>query len=166
MKTQKKAFMARAFISLFLCVFIVFWGFQVLAQDWTPEQKEVWVSVQEYWENIKKGDVEAALAGQHDKMLAWFSMNPDPLKKEGIRSQYSRWVSRFKPTFVKLEPLAINIVKNVANVFYLFKWESANKEVSARGRILITLVKQDNKWLAIGSLYSSCDKLSPCPYGW
>jgi len=166
MKTQKKAFMARVFISLFLCVFIVFWGFQVLAQDWTPEQKEVWVSVQEYWENIKKGDVDAALAGQHDKMLAWFSMNPDPLKKEGIRSQYNRWVNRFKPTFVKLEPLAINIVKNVANVFYLFKWESANKEVSARGRILITLVKQDNKWLAIGSLYSSCDKLSPCPYGW
>ena len=166
MKTQKMAFMARAFISLFLCVFIVFWGFQVLAQDWTPEQKEVWVWVQGYWENIKKGDVEAALAGQHDKMLAWSSMNPDPLKKELIRLELNNWVGRSKPTFVKLKPLAINIVKNVANVFYLFKWESANKEVSGRGRELITLVKQNNKWLAIGSLGSSCDKLPPCPYGW
>ena len=166
MKTKRTYSMARVSVSIILCGMIVFWGFQVFGQDWTAEQKEVWVSVQGFWENIKKGDVEAALAGQHDKMLAWSSMNPDPLKKELIGSDYNRWVSRFKPTFVKLEPLAINIVKNVANVFYLYKWESANKEVSARGRTLITLVKQDNKWLAIGSLSSSCDSLPPCPYGW
>jgi hypothetical protein len=106
------------------------------------------------------------LAGQHDKMLDWWSTNPDPLKKELLRLGYNNLVNRLKPTFVKLEPLAINIVKNVANVFYLYKWESANKEVSDRGRALITFVKQDNKWLAIGSLRTSCDTLPPCPYGW
>ena len=161
MKTQKKTF-----ISLILCSFIFFWGSMVLAQDWTAEQKEVWEAIQANWEAIKNGDVKAALAGRHDKMLDWFSKNPDPFKKELIQSQYKFWISRFKPTFVKLEPLAINIVKNVANVFYLFKWESANKEISDRGRILTTFVKQDNKWLAIGRLESSCNELPPCPYGW
>ena len=161
MNTQK-----RIFISLFLCGIVVFWGSQAMGEDWTTEQKEVWVSVQEFWETIKKGDVEASLAGQHDKMLDWWSTNPDPLKKELLRLGYNNLVNRFKPTLVKLEPLAINIVKNVANVFYLFKWESANKEVNDRGRALISLVKQDNKWLAIGSLRTSCDTLPPCPYGW
>lgn len=166
MKTKGTYSMARISVSIILGAMILLWSFQVFGQDWTAEQKEVWISVQGYWENIKKGDVDAALAGQHDKMLVWFSMNPDPLKKELIGSEYNTWVSRFKPTFVKLKPLAITIVKNVANVFYLFKWESANKEVSDRGRTLITLVKEDNKWLAIGSLGSSCDTLPPCPYGW
>ena len=54
MKTQKKAF-----ISLFLCVFIVFWGVQVLAQDWTPEQKEVWSMQKKEWDLWKKGDMDA-----------------------------------------------------------------------------------------------------------
>ena len=161
MKTLKKAF-----IALSICGMIVFWTSQAIGEDWTAEQKEVWAAVQAGWEALKNGDVKAATAGQHDKMLAWFSMNPDPFKKELIRLELNNWVGRFKPTFVKLKPLAINIVMNVANVFYLFKWESANKEVSDRGRILITLVKQDNKWLAIGSFGSSCDTLPPCPYGW
>ena len=91
-------------------------------------------------------------------MLVWFSENPDPLKKDLIRLEYKNWIGRFTPTFVKLKPLAINIIENVANVFSLFKWESANKEISDRGRILITLVKQDNKRLATGSLASSWNK--------
>ena len=71
-----------------------------------------------------------------------------------------------KPTFIKLKPLNVNIFNNVANVFYLFKWESANREYSKAGRLLETWVKQDNKWLEIASLSSWCDKLPTCPYGW
>ena len=166
MKTKKTYSMARVSVSIILCGMIVFWGFQVFGKDWTAEQKEVWVSVQGFWETIKKGDVEATLAGQHDNMLDWFSTNPDPLQKEILRSAYNNLVDRLKPTFVKLEPLSINIFKNVANVFYIYKWESANKEISDKGRALVTLVKQDNKWLAIGSLRASCDALPPCPYKW
>ena len=161
MKTQQTAI-----ISLFLCVIIVFWCSHAVGEDWTAEQKEVWAAVKAHSEAIKNGDVKTALAGQHEKMLAWFSVNPDPLKKELIQVEYKNWVGRFKPAFFKLEPLAINIVQNVANVFYLYKWESANKEYSGRSRVLETFIRQDNKWLATGSLFSSCDKPAPCPYGW
>jgi hypothetical protein len=166
MKTKDIHFITWILVSIILFGIIFLWNFQVLGQDWTPEQKEVWVSVQGFWGTIKNGDIEATLAGQHEKMLDWWSTNPDPLKEELLQLGYKNLVNQFKPTFVKLEPLAINIVKNVANVFYLFKWESANKEVTARGQSLITFVKQDNKWLMIGSLSSSCDTLPPCPYGW
>jgi len=166
MKTKAINLITWILVSIILFGIILLWNSKAFGQEWTADQKEVWVSVQEFWKTIKIGDVEASLAGQHDKMFDWFSENPDPLNKELLRSGYNNWVSRFKPTSVKLEPLAINIVKNVANVFYLFKWESANKEVSNRGRALVTLVKQDNKWLSIGSLRTSCDTLPPCPYGW
>jgi ketosteroid isomerase-like protein len=161
MKTQQKAF-----ISLFLCGIIVFWGSQAIGEDLTAEQKEVWAAVQANWETFKAGDVEAALALKHDDMIAWFSSNPDPFKKESLRMAYNYWINSAKPAFVKLEPLNIHIFNNVANVFYLYKWESANKEISDRGRQLEIWVKQDNKWLMTGSLGSSCDTLPPCPYGW
>jgi len=161
MKTLKKAF-----IALSICGMIVFWTSQAIGEDWTAEQKEVWAAVQAGWEALKNGDVKAATAGQHDKMLAWWIRRPDPMNKELIQLGYKSWISQAKPNYVKLEPLAINIVNNVANAFYLFKWQSSNKEVFQRGRALLTLVRQDDKWLAIGSLSSSCDRPAPCPYDW
>jgi ketosteroid isomerase-like protein len=145
---------------------IVFWGSQAIGADLTAEQKEVWAAVQANWETFKAGDVEAALALKHDDMIAWFTSNPDPLKKESLRATYNNWFNWAKPAFVKLELLNIHIFNNVANVFYLSKWESANKEKFGRGRQLEIWVKQDNKWLMTGSLGSSCDTLPPCPYGW
>ena len=166
MKTLKNAFMARSFISLILCGVIVFCGSQAIGEELKAEQKEVWAAVQANWETFKAGDVEAALALKHDDMIAWFSSNPDPLKKEYLRMAYNYWINVSVPTFVNLKPLNINIFNNVANVFYVYKWESLNKEISERGRQLEIWVKQDNKWLMTGSLSSSCDNRSPCPYGW
>ena len=161
MKTQQKAF-----ISLFLCGIIVFWGSQAIGKDLTAEQKEVWAAVQANWETFKQGDVEAALAIKHDEMIAWFSSNPDPLKKEYLREAYNNWFNWSVPTFFKLEPSNIHIFNNVANVFYFYSWQSANKEIFDKGRVLETWVKQDNKWLMIGSLSSSCARLPSCPHGW
>ena len=161
MKTQQKAF-----ISLFLCGIIVFWGSQAIGTDLTAEQKEVWAAVQANWETFKQGDVEAALAIKHDEMIAWFSSNPDPLKKEYLREAYNNWFNWSVPTFFKLEPSNIHIFNNVANVFYFYSWQSANKEIFDKGRVLETWVKQDNKWLAIGSFDSSCEYLPRCPHVW
>ena len=38
--------------------------------------------------------------------------------------------------------------------------------LSDKGRSLETWLKQDNKWLAIGGLTSSCDTLPSFPYAW
>jgi len=98
MKTKDIHFIKWILVSIILFGIIFLWNFRAFGQDWTTEQKEVWVSVQGFWETIKKGDVEGTLAGQHDKMLDWFSTNPDPLKKEILRSAYNNLVNRLKPT--------------------------------------------------------------------
>ena len=164
MKTQKRIFMATMFISLFFCGIIVFWGSQAIGQEWTAEQKEVWEAVQANWETLKKGDVEAALAMKHEDAVVWFASAPKPLKKEFLGYTYKSWFDYEKPTTAKLKPLNINIFGNVANVYYLYKYEG--EKLSDIGRALVTLVKQGNTWLAIGSLSASCDKNPPCPYAW
>jgi hypothetical protein len=156
--------MARISVSIVLFSMIVFWNFQVFGQEWTAEQKEVWTSVQANWETFKQGDVEAALAMKHNDMVSWSLSHPEPLRKEHLKQSYINWFNYNKPVSYKLRPLTITIVNNVANVFYLFKW-NGNK-FSDIGRSFETWVKQDNKWLAIGSLSSSCDNLPRCPHVW
>ena len=166
MKTRKSLNLTTIFMYLFLGIVVSFSGFIAFGDEWTAEQKEVWESVEGFWDSIKSGDVESALARHHDKMIVWLSENPDPSKKNQTRSEYYTLVSQSVPTFVKLKPLVINIVENVANVFYLSNWESLNKEISSSSRVLITMIKQNNKWVWIGSLGSSCKRLPPCPYEW
>ena len=166
MKTKTMNLLTWVLVSVILFGILLLWNSKVFGEDWTAEQKEVWVSVQGFWETIKKGDVEATLAGQHDNMLDWFSTYPDPLKKEYLREAYNNWFNWSVPTFFKLEPSNIHIFNNVANVFYFYSWKSANKEIFDKGRALEIWVKQDNKWLMIGSLSSSCDRIPTCPHGW
>ncbi|MGV7224811.1 MAG: nuclear transport factor 2 family protein [Nitrospinales bacterium] len=163
MKNQKRIFMATVFIFLFFFGIIVFWGFQAIGEEWTDEQKEVWKSVQANWENYKKGDVGALLAVQHD-MVTWWVSKPEPLRKIHMKQSYRNWFDYDKPVSYKLRPLAITIFNNIANVFYIYKWNG--NILSDKGRSFETWVKQDNKWLAIGGLTSSCDTLPSFPYAW
>ena len=153
-------------ISVLICILIVASGFQALAEEWTAEQKEVWGMVQADWEAYKNGDVKALMDNFHDKMLALDGDNPSTLNKGQIESQNKWLIDNYVPTFIKLKPIAINLVNDVANVFYVFKWESKNKEYSYSGRRMTTMIKENNKWLSIGSLSASCEKPAPCPYGW
>jgi len=164
MKTIRTNLIVRVAIFLLLSIVIVFWGFQAIGEEWTAEQNEIWTFVQANWEAIKKGDVEAALAMKHDYMVAWHNSDPEPLKKELIKQSYINWANSDKLVSYKLRPLTINIFNNVANVFYLYKYEG--EKYSNRGRALETWIKQDNKWIAIGSLDSSCDFPPRCPHVW
>ena len=111
-----------------------------------------------------KGDAEAAMVMKHENAIIWFGSRPQPLKKEFLKLAYKSWFDYDKPISYELKPLDIHIFNNVATVFYLYNWNGS--KISDKGRILDIWVKQDNKWLAIGNLSSSCDNLPPCPYSW
>jgi len=153
-------------ISTLVCFFIVASGFQSFGEEWTAEQKEVWASVEQNWESFKNGDLKAFINGYHEKSIVLYGDNPSTLNKSQIESENNWTIDNYVPTYIKLKPIAVNIVNNIANVFYVFKWESKNKEYSISGRRMATMIKENNKWITIGSFSSSCNKPSPCPYGW
>ena len=149
-------------ISTLVVFFIVATGFHALGEEWTQEQKDVWSVVEQYYSNIYNGDVAATMALVHDKSLELFSDKSIPLTKDLMEYTYKEWVS-IKPT-IKVKPISIAVIDHrVANAFYYFQWESQVGNWSGKGRGMQTFMKQSDKWISIGAIYSKCNKPPPCP---
>jgi len=164
MKTKIAILKTRILICIILCGILAFWNFQAFGEEWTEAQKEVWKSVQANWETLKNGDIEAALAAYHDDLVAWWVSKPEPFRKVHLKQIYRNWFDYDKLVSYELKPLAITVFNNIANVFYIYKWNG--NILSDKGRRLEVWVKQDNKWLEIGGLTSSSDTLPSFPYVW
>ena len=149
-------------VILILCSIGLLWS-PVNAEDWSPEQKEVWSVIENRWENIKQGDYKAFEASVHDDAIVWWGRNALPLQKDLIMGNYQRWITRtaFRPETYQLELFAIQIIGDIANVFYSYNWKSKSG-TSNRARVLASLTKQNGKWLWISSMSSSCNKLPAC----
>ena len=161
MKTQGTSLVARVSVSLLIGGLVVFWGFQVSGEEWTEAQKEVWEIVETAWEYFRQGDVEAVSAlDKTEGSLQWWPSRAIPLGENAIKLSYEDWLAFDKPVSYELKPLNIHIFGDVANVFYLYKWEG--KVLPKSGRNMATYVKQDNKWKLMGVMGCSCEKLPVC----
>ncbi len=163
MKTQKRVHQTSVFLSLFLCGIIVFWGIQVSAEEWTEAQKEVWSAIENRWDTLKQGDLDTIEAGMHDDVIGWSNRLDTPVRKALIMGGYSLLFSdaNRRPVTYELIPYAIQIFGDIANVFYTYKWKAESK-LSNHGRALVSLKKQNGKWLMVSSLNASCEKLPLC----
>jgi hypothetical protein len=103
------------------------------------------------------------MAGFHDDYVEWWSGKIIPLVKDLMTAHYKEWLSGLsKPVSYELKPFSINIIGDVANVFYVYEW---NKEVGPgfhHGRAMETYLIQDNKWMMTGAMDALCTKLPPC----
>ena len=163
MLTKGAILKVRILIPIILCGIILFWSFQASGEEWTDAQKDVWKSVVAFWENSKKGDLEAVMAGFHDDYAEWWSGKIIPLGKELMEAHYREWLSGLsKPVSYELEPLSIHIFGDVANVFYLYKWHKDVVPGFHHGRAMNTYLMQENKWMLIGGMDALCTKLPPC----
>ena len=158
-----KSLKAKTLIPIILCGIMVFWNFAVYAEEWTEAEKEVWSAIETNWELCKQGDYKAYEASMHDEAITWWGGNTLPLRKDLIMGHYHTWLisPQFRPETYQIKPYAIQIIGDIANVFYSYSWK-AKGEASGHGRGLVSLKKQNGKWLLISSMSSSCDKLPPC----
>jgi len=82
------------------------------------------------------------------------------MDKKALRNNYKNWFASDKPANFELKPLDIKVSGNVASVFYEEKF--SGKIFSGHARSLLTLIRQDRKWLIINGMTCSCDKLPSC----
>ena len=159
MNTQKRAYWTVVFISLVLCVVIVFWGFQVSAKEWTEAQKEVWKAVETTWEGFKHGksDTTPSVEGS----LEWMSDQVEPYGGFKLKRIYEGWFNWDKLVSYELKPLEILIYGNVANVFY--EWKYKGTKAGDSGRQMETFVKEDKIWRYLGGMGCSCELPIKCP---
>ena len=147
-------------ISLVFFGIVLFWGFPVFGKELNKEQKEIWKIVEVRWEYYKQGDLESVMSCIHNEAVFWLRNGLSPLGKNATETLIGAWISYYPPLSYELEPLSINIFGNVANVYYLYKWQG--NMVSDIGRVGATFIKQDNKWLLVGYINASCDKHINC----
>ena len=150
MKTQKKAF-----ISLFFCVFIIFWGFQVLAQDWTPEQKEIWSMQKKEWDLWKKGDMDAFKGLFHEDCVIWWSKYGNHWTKAGLEN-WPSWIESFD-----LQPSVVKVSGDVAIIRYISNFETVSYK--SKSRFTNVWKKQNGKWQIVLEEAYECEKPTPCP---
>ena len=101
------------------------------------------------------------MAMQHDDAVVWWAGKSIPfLNKELMKRSYREWFVYEKPVSYKLQPLTIQIVHNVAIVCYLCDWKGPS--MVEKIRVLETWIKQDNRWIQIGSFSASCDIVPSC----
>ena len=150
-------------IPIILCGIVVFWNFAVYAEEWTEAEKEVWSVIETHWELFKQGDYKAYEASMHDDAIIWWGQKALPLQKDLIMGNYQGWINSpmQRPETYQIKPYAIQIIGDIANVFYSFSWK-AKSGASDRARALVSLKKQNGKWLTISFMYSSCNKLPAC----
>ena len=143
--------------------YIVFWGSHVsggLKDHITEEQKEIWKLVEVDYELFKQGDLEGMSASRHDDVVYWAGRSYFPSDKNGLRNSWKHWFAADKPVKVELEPIAIKVSGNVASVFFELRYSGIS--ISAHVRVLTTYIKQDNKWVIINGMSSSCEQLPFC----
>ena len=111
------------------------------------QQKELWSIQKEVWKLWENGDKEGRLALYHDECNIWLYTVTFPGDKSYILREMTRIL---KIENLELEPFEINIINNVAIIQYSLAYSQIGKEVSER--VITTWIKQDGKWLIIGSM--------------
>jgi ketosteroid isomerase-like protein len=124
-----------------------------LAQEWSKEQKEVWKSVQAYWDLAAKGDAAGFLSYFHDSFVGWAYGTDVPQSKEDRKKMIEYSMQKNETLLYTVTPVSIWVKGNFAFVNYFYnelEKDSEGKEKWSSGRWTDILTKQGDKWLMIG----------------
>jgi ketosteroid isomerase-like protein len=123
------------------------------AEQWSPAQTDVWKNVEAYSAMSAAGDVQGFLAYVHDSYIGWDVSDPLTSSKSRLRKFLDYNSRTYKTELADMQPVAINIVDDVAIVHYYFTIvtkDADGKRSYDSGRWTDVLKKQGDKWVLIG----------------
>lgn len=134
------------------CLFVLLFAFNIQAQEWTNEQKEVWAGVEKYWE-INNNDPLADLKYFDDSYLGWSYENEAPGTRDGVVKSKKYFSTKGKQQFNILTPARIWVKGDFAFVHYYYTQVSESndgKTETERGRWTDILMKKSGMWVLVG----------------
>jgi hypothetical protein len=122
------------------------------AQDWSPEQTEVWDTVVAQWAATRAKDHTWPERTLHPSFLGWTDTYPMPRDKEGVKA-WERYDSEGSQVHAQeLNPVGIVVEGSTAVVHYYYSTAAEDrdgKHKTTHGRYTDVLVKHEGKWLFI-----------------
>jgi ketosteroid isomerase-like protein len=131
-----------------------------VAQKWTPQQQEVWRTVEALWKAFGSGDVDGFYNLVSDDYRGWSNSMRFPVDKATERKWSTRWHGENKILMYELFPLAIDLHGDVAVVFFSFKilrQDKDKEQTMRRGRWTDIYRKVDRRWLLIADAGGATD---------
>lgn len=139
-------------ITLFFTT-ILLWSAGIFAQQWSPEQQELWKGVQTYWEAGMSSDPSMMLSYWDDSYYGWNYENGAPGTKADVTKAMNYWYKKGKVQYYNITPARIWVNGNFgyAHYYYVMVTESPDgKPTTERGRWTDILMKKDGKWMLVG----------------
>ena len=91
----------------------------IQAQDWTPEQLEVWGALETCWDQKELGPIMACI---HDDYVAWPRDGGVPLNKADINASMKHFFATEENVWTYRKPLSIDVRGDMAVVIYVTDW--------------------------------------------
>jgi ketosteroid isomerase-like protein len=122
------------------------------AQQWSPEQQDVWKGVQTYWEAGMSGNASDFLSYFDDSYLGWSYSSQAPGTKADASKSLNYWLPKGKVAYYTLTPAKIWVNGDFAYVHYYYTQvtEMDGKPTSEKGRWTDILMKKNGKWMMVG----------------
>jgi ketosteroid isomerase-like protein len=144
MKTLFKLFLLPLLLFLYLS--------PIVAQEWSPEQKEVVEFLNEYTKSSMPGDMDEIMSYFHvDFSGREYSMTlTEPLDRESIQKAMEDSYQNFKVLVFEVQPLTIQIHGDVAIAHSNFQEtlrDANGVDNKLSGPWTATLLKQDKEWV-------------------
>lgn len=145
-----------------LLVAILFFSGKNFAQQWSPEQKDVWSGVQKYWDVFAKGDAKADLSYYDESYMGWEFSSKVPQNKANTSKWIEYMLGNSSIVLYTLTPVAIWVKGDFAYADYFYsmitKDNETGKKENNEGTWTDILMKKDSKWLLIGDRGGSTNK--------
>ncbi len=128
-------------------------GSHSFAQDFSPTQKQVWSSVEAYWDLEMKQDLEGFLSYFDESYLGWPNDEALPNNKAAVRKFVAHEMASTKVLVQDLKPIAINVHGDFAFADYYYSRvikDEQGKEKTEFGRWTDILIRRGDKWVLIG----------------
>jgi len=125
---------------------------QLIAKEWSAEQKGVMKWFKKYTEVSAQGNIEEIMGFFHSNFSGWDYAQKLPFDKDFIRNFMNDYYKKYKMISFEVDPLEIQVEGNFAIAHVNYKEtlrDSVGKDTNISGRWTAALVKQDNKWVFI-----------------
>ena len=139
-------------IGLSTFILVLMLAYSTQAQQWSPEQKDVWAGVQKYWE-INNSDPLAYFKYFDDSYLGWSYANEAPGTREDALKSSKYSSTKVKQQFNILTPARIWVNGDFAYVHYYYTQVSESndgKSNTEKVRWTDILMKKNGTWMIVG----------------
>lgn len=123
-----------------------------MAQDWSPEQTEVWNVIVAQWDSDKASDHTWTERSLHQSFLGWSDENPMPSDRDSVKRWENYSSENLKVLEQELYPVGIVVEGTTAVAHYFYSVAAEDREgkrKTTHGRYTDVLVKTDGVWLFI-----------------